>query len=183
MDSSPCQRSTLACSIASCVITSHGRRRILPFNVTSIHYLNGSCNIGENRFPFELAPLFLIFDPLLLITVEFHRRRSLKMSPVRTSFESPGRMVYLSVWVESLRRDIAGSRHCREQRHLKLCFLNTSVTTTRTRTASWVAEGNPRTTEFAPTPPAGFFIRIDRRGLHHRLRFGLLIQTQLFIHP
>jgi hypothetical protein len=71
-------------------VISHGRRRILHFNVTK--HPASLCVMQQLRvsFPFELAPRFLIFDRDAKYGLEVPIAvRSLKMSPVRTSFESP----------------------------------------------------------------------------------------------
>ena len=75
-------------------VISHSRRRILHFNVTKHPTSLWVVQQLRESFPFELAPRFLIFDRDAKYGLEVPVAvRSLKMSPVRTSFESLGRMV------------------------------------------------------------------------------------------
>jgi hypothetical protein len=95
-------------------VISHDRRRILHFNVTK--HPTGSWIIQQLReaFPFESASRFLIFDRDAKYELEAPVAvRPLKMSRVRTSFESPWQTVWRSVgsktaaetcWIMLLRR-------------------------------------------------------------------------------
>ena len=61
----------------------------------------------REAFPFGSAPRFLIFDRDAKYGLEVSVAvRSLKMSPVRTSFESPWQNAVAERWVESCRRDL-----------------------------------------------------------------------------
>jgi hypothetical protein len=52
----------------------------------------------REAFPFESAPRFLIFDHDAKYGLEIPAAvRSMRISPVRTSFESPGKTVWRSV--------------------------------------------------------------------------------------
>src|ERR1017187_8939664 len=101
-------------------VISHGRRRILRFNVTKHPTSRRVVQQLREAFPFELAPRFLIFDrdakygPEVPLAV-----RSLKMSPVRTSFESPWQNGIAERWVESCRRDLLDHVIAVNERHLK----------------------------------------------------------------
>jgi len=101
-------------------VISHGRRRILHFNVTKHPTSRWVVQQLREAFPFELAPRFLIFDrdakygPEVPLAV-----RSLKMSPVRTSFESPWQNGVAERWVESCRRDLLDHVIAVNERHLK----------------------------------------------------------------
>jgi putative transposase len=71
-------------------VVSHGRRRILHFNVTKHTASLWVVPQLREAFPFELPPRFLIFDR----DAKYGREvpvavRYLKISPIRTSFESP----------------------------------------------------------------------------------------------
>jgi transposase InsO family protein len=88
-------------------VISHDRRRILHFNVTK--HPTSSWIIPQLReaFPFESASRFLIFDRDAQYGLEVSVAvRSLKMRPVRTSFESPWQNGVAERWVESCRRDL-----------------------------------------------------------------------------
>jgi hypothetical protein len=71
-------------------VISHNRRRILHFNVTKHPTSSWIIQQLREAFPFESASRFLIFDRDAKYGLEVPVAvRSLKMSPVRTSFESP----------------------------------------------------------------------------------------------
>jgi hypothetical protein len=71
-------------------IISHDRRRILHFNITKHPTTRWIVQQLREAFPFESAARFLIFDRDAKYGLEIPTAvRSLKMSPVRTAFESP----------------------------------------------------------------------------------------------
>jgi hypothetical protein len=101
-------------------VISHDRRRILHFNVTKHPTSTWIIQQLREAFPFESASRFLIFDrdakygwgvPMAV--------RSLKMSPVRTSFESPWQNGVAERWVGSCRRDLLDHIIVVNERHLK----------------------------------------------------------------
>jgi len=101
-------------------IISHDRRRILHFNVT--HHPTSAWIIQQLReaFPFGSAPRFLIFDRDGKFGLEVPAAvRSLKMRPVRTSFESPWQNGVAERWVESCRRELLDHVIAVDERHLK----------------------------------------------------------------
>jgi putative transposase len=101
-------------------VISHDRRRILHFNVTT--HPTGSWIIQQLReaFPFESASRYLIFDRDAKYGLEVAAAvRSLKMSPVRTSFGSPWQNGVAERWVESCRRDLLDHMIAMNERHLK----------------------------------------------------------------
>src|SRR5713101_8224531 len=74
----------------------------------------------RESFPCGLAPRFLIFDRDAKYGLEVPVAvRSLKMSPVRTSFESPWQNGVAERWVESCRRDLLDHVIAVNERHLK----------------------------------------------------------------
>src|SRR6266571_4223335 len=88
-------------------VISHDRRCILHFTVT--RHLTGPWIVQQLReaFPFGSAPRFLIFDRDAKYGWEVPAAvRSLRMNPVRTSFESPWQNAVAERWVESCRRDL-----------------------------------------------------------------------------
>jgi hypothetical protein len=101
-------------------VISHDRRRILHFNVTKHPTSTWIIQQLREAFPFESESRFLIFDrdakygwgvPMAV--------RSLKMSPVRTSFESPWQNGVAERWVGSCRRDLLDHIIVVNERHLK----------------------------------------------------------------
>jgi len=101
-------------------IISHDRRRILHFNVTKHPRSTWIVQQLREAFPFDSAPRFLIFDRDskygLEVPVAVH---SLRMSAVRTSFESPWQNGVAERWVESCRRDLLDHVIALDERHLK----------------------------------------------------------------
>ena len=88
-------------------VISHDRRRILHFNVTKHPTSTWIIQQLRQAFPFESASRYLIFDRDAKYGLEVPTAvRSLKMSPVRTSFESPWQNGVAERWVESCRRDL-----------------------------------------------------------------------------
>jgi putative transposase len=89
---------TISFSMLYCFfVISHDRRRILHLNVTRQPTSLWIVQQLREAFPFDLAPQFLIFDRDAKYGLEVPAAvRSLKMTPVRTSFESPWQKGYVS---------------------------------------------------------------------------------------
>jgi len=88
-------------------VISHGRRRVLHFNVT--RHPTGSWIVQQLReaFPYQSASRFLIFDRDAKYGLEVPIVvRSMNIRPVRTSFQSPWQNGIAERWVESCRRDL-----------------------------------------------------------------------------
>src|ERR1700693_752346 len=101
-------------------VISHERWRILHFNVTKHPTSGWIIQQLREAFPFESASRYLIFDRDAKYGLEVPVAiRSLRMSPVRTSFESPWQNGVAERWVESCRRDLLDHVIAVNQRHLK----------------------------------------------------------------
>ena len=101
-------------------VISHDRRRILHFNVTNHPTSLWTVQQLREAFPFESAPRFLIFDHDAKYGLEIPTAvRSMRISPVRTSFESPWQNGVAERWVESCRRDLLDHIVAVNERHLK----------------------------------------------------------------
>jgi putative transposase len=101
-------------------VISHDRRRILHFNVTEHPTSLWTVQQLLEAFPFGSAPRFLIFDRDGKYGLEVPVAvRSLKMRPVRTSFESPWQNGAAERWVESCRHDLLDHIVAVNERHLK----------------------------------------------------------------
>jgi hypothetical protein len=101
-------------------VISHDRRRILHFNVTKHPTSRWIVQQLRETFPFQSASRFLIFDRDAKYGLEVPVAvRSLKMSPVRTSFECPWQNGVGERWVESCRRDLLDHVIAVNERHLK----------------------------------------------------------------
>src|SRR6516162_1720821 len=89
---------TVTFSVLYCFfVISHDRRRILHCNVTRHPTSLWIIQQLREAFPFDSAPRFLIFDRDAKYGLEVPAAvHSLKMSPVRTSFESPWQKDYAS---------------------------------------------------------------------------------------
>src|SRR6266481_6998886 len=149
-------------------VISHGRRRILHLNVTKHPTSLWVVQQLRESFPFELAPRFLIFDRDANYGLEVPVAvRSLKMSPVRTSFESPWQNGIAERWVESCRRDLLDHVIAVNERHLKRLLSEYVRYYHEDRTHLGLRKGTPdyriRSTA------SGRVLSQDRLGgLHHR---------------
>src|SRR3981189_897271 len=112
---------TVTFSVLYCFfVISHDRQRILHFNVTKHPASLWIVQQLREAFPFESAPRFLIFDRDAKYGLEVPAAvRSLSVSPVRTSFESPWQNGVAERWVESCRRDLLDHIIAVDERHLK----------------------------------------------------------------
>ena len=112
---------TITFGVLSCFFAiSHGPWRILHFNVTN--HPTSSWIIPELReaFPFDSTSRFLIFDRDVNYGSEVPVAVwSPKMSPVRTSFESPWQNGVTERWIESCRQDLLDHVAALTERHLK----------------------------------------------------------------
>jgi putative transposase len=101
-------------------VIGHDRRRILHCNVTCHPTNRWIVQQLREAFPFEPAPRFLIFDRDGKYGLQVPDSvRSLRMSPVRTSCESPWQNGVAERWVESCRRDLLDHIIAVNERHLK----------------------------------------------------------------
>ena len=123
-------------------VIGHDRRRILHFNVTSHPTSMWIVQQLREAFPFEPTPRFLIFDHDAKYGLEVPAAvRSLTLSPVRTSFESPWQNGVAERWVESCRRHLLDHIIALNERHLKR-LLPDYVGYYRRPHASWTPERN-----------------------------------------
>jgi putative transposase len=101
-------------------VISHDRRRILHCNVTRHPTSLWIVQQLREAFPFDSAPRFLIFDRDAKYGLEVPAVvRSLRMSPVRTSFKSPWQNAIAERWVGSCRRELLDHVIAINERHLK----------------------------------------------------------------
>jgi len=149
-------------------VISHDRRRILHFNVTQ--HPTSSCIIQQLReaSPFESASRFLIFDRDSKYGLEVPMAvRSLKMSPVRTSFESPWQNGVAERWVKSPRRDLRDHVIATNERHLKRLLSEYVRYYHEDCTHLGLRKGTPNCR--TPSRSSGRVLSQERLGgLHHR---------------
>jgi putative transposase len=101
-------------------VIAHDRRRILHFNVTKHPTSHWVVQQLREAFPFGSFPRFLLFDRDGKNGIEVPATiRSLRVIPVRTSFESPWQNGVAERWVESCRRDLLDYVIAVNERHLK----------------------------------------------------------------
>ena len=149
-------------------VIHHDRRRILHVNVTKHPTSVWVVQQLREAFPFELAPRFLIFDRDAKYGLEVPVAvRSLKMSPIRTSFESPWQNGVAERWVESCRRDLLDHVIAVNERHLKRLLSEYVRYYHEERTHLGLRKGTP---DYRIRSTAtGRVLSEDRLGgLHHR---------------
>jgi putative transposase len=149
-------------------IVSHDRRRILYFNVTKHPTSPWVVQQLREAFPFASAPRFLIFDRDGKYGLEVPAAiRSLKIEPVRTSFESPWQNGVAERWVESCRRDLLDHIIAVNERHLKRLLSEYIRYYHEDRTHLGLGKGTPENR--TPSRGSGRVVSVARLGgLHHR---------------
>jgi putative transposase len=149
-------------------VISHDRRRILHFNVTKPPTSSWIIQQLREAFPFESASRFLIFDRDGEYGLEVPVAvRSLKISPVRTSFESPWQNGVAERWVESCRRDLLDHIIAFNEQHLKRLLCEYIRYYHEDRTHLGLGKGTPNYRTRATA--SGRVLSLPRLGgLHHR---------------
>jgi putative transposase len=149
-------------------IISHDRRRILHFNVTKHPTSLWIVQQLREAFPFGSAPRFLIFDRDAKYGLEVPVAvRSLSISPVQTSFESPWQNGIAERWVESCRRDLLDHIIAFHERHLKRLLYQYVRYHHEDRTHLGLAKQTPAA-RTAYTPSGRIVSHRRLGGLHHR---------------
>src|SRR5215472_13795997 len=160
---------TVTFSVLYCFfVISHDRRCILHCNVTSHPSSLWIVQQLREAFPYDSAPRFLIFDRDARYGLEVPAVvRSLKMSPVRTSFESPWQNGIAERWVGSCRRDLLDHVIAINERHLKRLLCEYISYHHEDRTHLGLGKETPAGRICSAN--AGRVISHDRlSGLHHR---------------
>jgi putative transposase len=149
-------------------VISHDRRQILHVNVTKYSTRLWIVQQLRESFPFKSAPRFLLFDRDGKYGVEVPAAiRSLKIRPVRTSFESPWQNVVAERWVESCHRDLLDHIIAANERHLKRLLSEYVRYYHEDRTDLGLGKGTPGGGTRSLT--SGRIFSQDRLGgLHHR---------------
>src|SRR6266481_3842580 len=160
---------TVRFSVLYCIfVINHDRRRILHFNVTKHPASLWIVQQLREAFPFESAPRFLIFDRDGKYGVEVPAAvRSLKITPVRTSFESPWQNGVAERWVESCRRDLLDHIIAANESRLKRLLSEYVDYYHEDRTHLGLGKGTPHSR--IPSTALGRVASRERLGgLHHR---------------
>jgi len=101
-------------------VIAHHRRRILHFNVTRHPTSAWIVQQLREAFPYESIPKFLLFDHDTKYGSEVPAAiRSMKITCVRTSIQSPWQNGIAERWVGSCRRDLLDHIIAANERHLK----------------------------------------------------------------
>ena len=118
--------------------------------------------------PFGSAPRFLIFDRDGKYGLEVPVAvRSLKMNPVRASFESPWQNGVAERWVESCRRDLLDHIIAVNERHLKGLLSEYVRYYHEDRTLLGLGKGTPDSRKRC-VGSGGILSQERLGGLHHR---------------
>jgi len=149
-------------------IISHDRRQIVHFNVTRNPTSSWIVQQLREAFPYESAPKFLLFDhdkkygldaPAVL--------RSLQITGVQTSIQSPWQNGVAERWVGSCRRDLLDHIIALNERHLKRLLSAYASYYHDARTHLGLHKETPgRRIRSAATGPVICHARLG--GLHHR---------------
>src|SRR3989442_2427605 len=112
---------TLTFNVLYCLfIISHDRRRIVHFNVSRHPTSSWIVQQLREAFPYQSTPKFLIFDHDAKYGLEVPAAiRSMKIDPVRTSFQSPWQNGIAERWVGSCRHDLLDHVIALNWRHRK----------------------------------------------------------------
>ena len=160
---------TITFSVLYCFfVISHDRRRILHFNVTKHPTSLWIVQQLREAFPFGSAPRFVIFDRDAKYGLEIPAAvRSLRVSPVRTSFESPWQNGVAERWVGSCRRDLLDHIIAVDERHLRRLLSEYIRYYHEDRTHLGLGKGTPngRTRSIAS---GRVLSHMRLGGLHHR---------------
>jgi putative transposase len=149
-------------------VISHDRRRILHFNITKHPTSSWIVQQLREAFPFGSAPRFVIFDRDAKYGLEVPAAvRSLRVNPLRTSFESPWQNGVAERWVGSCRRDLLDHIIAVDERHLKRLLSEYIRYYHEDRTHLGLGKGTPdRRNHSIASGRVLSHVRLG--GLHHR---------------
>jgi len=149
-------------------VIAHDRRRILHFNVTKHPTSLWVVQQLREAFPCGSAPRFLLFDRDGKYGFEVSAAiRSLRITPVRTSFESPWQNGVAERWVERCRKDLLDYVIAVNERHLKRLLSEYVRYYHEDRTHLGLGKGTPNYRQ--PSLATGCVMAHDKLGgLHHR---------------
>ena len=149
-------------------VIAHDRRRILHFNATTHPTSLWVVQQLREAFPCGSAPRFLLFVRDGKYGFEVPAAiRSLRITPVRTSFESPWQNGVAERWVESCRKDLLDYVIAVNERHLKRLLSEYVRYYDEDRTHLGLGKGTPNYRQ--PSLASGCVMAHDRLGgLHHR---------------
>jgi putative transposase len=149
-------------------IISHDRRQIVHLNVTRHPTSSWIVQQLREAFPYESAPKFLLFDHDKKYGLEVPAAlRSLQITGVQTSIQSPWQNGVAERWVGSCRRDLLDHIIALNERHLKRLLSAYASYYHDDRTHLGLRKETPgRRIRSAATGPVICHARLG--GLHHR---------------
>src|SRR6516165_595392 len=149
-------------------IIAHDRRRILHCNVTRHPTSGWMIQQLREAFPYGSAPRFLIFDRDGKYGLDVLAAiRSLRVSPIRTSLESPWQNGVADRWIESCRRDLLDHVIAVNERHLKRLLSEYIHYYHEDRTHLGLGKGTPNWRSRSHT--SGRIVsQVRLGGMHHR---------------
>ncbi len=149
-------------------VISHDRRRILHCNVTRHPTSLWVVQQLREAFPYQSVPRFLIFDRDAKYGIEVLAAvRSMKITSVQTSFQSPWQNGIAERWVESCRRDLLDHIIAVNEGHLKRLLTEYVRYYHEDRTHLGLRKGTP-TGRACVTTSGRITSRARLGGLHHR---------------
>ena len=149
-------------------IISHDRRRILHLNVTRHPTSTWIVQQLREAFPYESAPRFLLFDHDQKYGLEVPAAiRSLQITGVQTSIQSPWQNGVAERWVGSCRRELLDHILALNERHLRRLLSEYVSYHHDDRTHLGLCKETPsRRIRSAATGSVISYARLG--GLHHR---------------
>ena len=149
-------------------VISHGRRRILHFNITRHPTNLWIVQQLWEAFPFGSAPRFVIFDRDAKDGAEVPAAiRSMKIKCIRTSLRSPWQNGIAERWVEICRRDLLDHVIALNRRHLRRLLADYVGYYHDDRTHLGLEKGTPNG-RIRAIAAGRVLSRARLGGLHHR---------------
>jgi transposase InsO family protein len=151
------------------VILSHGRRRIVHFNVTESPSSAWTARQLIEAFPWDTAPRYLLRDQDKIFGLEFQRTvLNLGVEEIRISPHSPWQNPYVERVIGSIRRECLDHMIIFNEHHLLRVLRAYFRYYTESRTHLALAKDCPASRAVEP-PKMGKIVAIPQvGGLHHR---------------
>jgi len=151
------------------VVLSHGRRRILHFNVTESPSAAWTARQLIEAFPWDTAPTYLLRDRDRIYGLEFQRTAlNIGIEEVRISPHSPWENPNVERLIGSVRRECLDHVIIFNEKHLRKVLLGYVEYYTESRTHLGLGKDCPEPRPVEP-PELGRIVSITQvGGLHHR---------------
>jgi hypothetical protein len=160
---------TITFGVLYCLfVISHERRKILHFNITRHPISTWIVQQLREAFPYQSVPRFLIFDRDAKYGIEVPVAvRSMAMTPVRTSVQSPWQNGVAERWIESCRRDLLDHVIAVSEHHLKRLLSKYAAYYHEDRTHLALGKETPNR-RAGSLSRGGVIARARLGGLYHR---------------